>query len=508
MNRYQIIISVTLGLSAGQLALASVVLPEPAEVIASTAIPADIIPVSIDSNKNASRSSIHVPVMVEKNSTGKYLSIDDAILLALRNNPNVFSAQLTRVMDKYNLEIANNAFQPHYSLNFNQTYQNNQQSIYEVSPTVGLDTTMGTSFSVNNTNDMSGDQQTNLNISQHLLKGFGAVNNVNYLNALDNEKTAKLSYQSSITNVVMSVISDYRSLVSAELNLIIDQKNLKATEKSTQDDELRYKAGKLAKSELIQQQATLASAKLSYQSQLNSVQTTYQNFLSQLGVSPWAKFTVDKSVSLPEVKLPSLEQCVQLAFKNNVDYQREVIELEETHRGVLTAKNNMKWTLDVNLQQELEATEGTSGSPVVVSDISASDPVLSLSMSVPIDNLQDQSSLIQAKISYQEAKENLEQSKRDLMIQVQKQYQAVLYDQQQIPIGEQSVQLEKMSLDNVQLKFKYGKATALDVSTIQTSYVEAQSSLVSYRISLLNDLMELDNTLGRVLEQRGITLRY
>ena len=94
------------------------------------------------------------------------------------------------------------------------------------------------------------------------------------------------------------------------------------------------------------------------------------------------------------------------------------------------------------------------------------------------------------------------------MIQVQREYQAIQYDQQQIPIGEQSVELEKMSLDNVQLKFKYGKATALDVSTIQTSYVESQSSLVSYRISLLNDLMELDNTLGRVLDQWGITLRY
>ena len=73
MNRYQITMSVILGLSVGQLAFATVVLPEPAEVIASAAIPADIIPVSIDSNKNASRPSIHIPAMAQKNSTGKYL---------------------------------------------------------------------------------------------------------------------------------------------------------------------------------------------------------------------------------------------------------------------------------------------------------------------------------------------------------------------------------------------------------------------------------------------------
>ncbi len=482
---------------------AALTLPEPKATMAQLGLPDDAVSndtILPDGSSSDTGSSV--------NSAAKYLSLNDAILLALRNNPNVISAQLERVIDKYNIKLANYAFQPQYTLNIDQSYQNNEKPTYEVSPTVSLETSMGASFQVTNSNDMQGDQTTILSITQPLLQGFGWVNDISYLNSMDNEKIAKINYRSSITDVVMAVVSDYRSLVSAELNLKIDKKNLEATEKSTKDYELSFKAGRLAKSEFIQQQATLASAKLSYQSQLNSVQTTYQGFLSQLGVSPWSKFSIDQSVPANKVVLPSLETCIQTALKNNPQYQTQLIELEEIKRGVVAAKDQMKWSVNASVQQELDVTDGVSGSPVALNNFQAGDPILMFSVNVPINNIEQQAGLVSAKIAYEEAKAQAEQAKRDLMIQVQREYQAIQYDQQQIPIGEQSVELEKMSLDNVQLKFKYGKATALDVSTIQTSYVESQSSLVSYRISLLNDLMELDNTLGRVLDQWGITLRY
>ena len=271
---------------------------------------------------------------------------------------------------------------------------------------------------------------------------------------------------------------------------------------------MRFKAGKLARSELVQQQATLASAQLSYQSQLNALKTTYQNFLVELGVSPWSKFTVDKTVSTTAVKLPSLQTCIELAMKNNPDYQTQVINLQSTYRGIQSAKDQMKWSLDATVSQPLESTSADYGFPVTVDDVQAKDPSFTLNMQMPTNRLENQKALVSAKIAYAEAKAELEQSKRELMIKVQNQYQTILYDQQQIPIGEQSVQLEKMALENMQMKFKYGKATALDVATVQNSFVDAQSSLVSYQISLLNDLLDLDNTLGRVLDQWGITLRY
>ncbi len=488
--------------------LASLQLPAPADSFAAVGLPAQVIPV-VDQSATTSVPNVQeMPPQPDLTIEGKHLSLSEAILLALRNNPQVLSAQYKRILDKYDVEIANNAFQPQYSLDINQTFQNHAKPIYDVTPSAQLKTTLGTEFSVNNSFSTSGTQTTNLSVTQHLLKGFGSVNSIAYLDQMDAAKTAKLDYKTSITNIVMSVVADYRSLVSAELNLTINQKNLAATKQSTQDDELRFKAGKLARSELVQQQATLASAQLSYQSQLNALKTTYQNFLVELGVSPWSKFIVDKTVSTPVVKLPPLQTCIELAMKNNPDYQTQVINLQSTYRGIQLAKDQMKWSLDATVSQPLESTSADYGFPVTVDDVQAKDPSFTLNMQMPTNRLENQKALVSAKIAYAEAKAELEQSKRELMIKVQNQYQTILYDQQQIPIGEQSVQLEKMALENMQMKFKYGKATALDVATVQNSFVDAQSSLVSYQISLLNDLLDLDNTLGRVLDQWGITLRY
>src|SRR5579872_5877387 len=53
------------------------------------------------------------------------LSLDEAILLAIRSNPNVQSSQLSAVAQKFNLGVAEWEFYPHYSLQASANYNNN-----------------------------------------------------------------------------------------------------------------------------------------------------------------------------------------------------------------------------------------------------------------------------------------------------------------------------------------------------------------------------------------------
>ena len=48
--------------------------------------------------------------------TAQTLSLEEAILLAIRENPNVQRAQLSHVQQKYSLDVAHWQFKPHYSL--------------------------------------------------------------------------------------------------------------------------------------------------------------------------------------------------------------------------------------------------------------------------------------------------------------------------------------------------------------------------------------------------------
>ena len=61
----------------------------------------------------------------------KLLTLEDAILLALRNNPDVISAQMTRVIDKYNFELAEEKLTPTFTLaDFSATAQKGAKPAY------------------------------------------------------------------------------------------------------------------------------------------------------------------------------------------------------------------------------------------------------------------------------------------------------------------------------------------------------------------------------------------
>ena len=109
--------------------LASLQLPAPADSFAAVGLPAQVIPV-VDQSATTSVPNVQeIPPQPDLTIEGKHLSVSEAILLALRNNPQVLSAQYKRILDKYDVEIANNAFQPQYSLDINQTFQNHAKPI-------------------------------------------------------------------------------------------------------------------------------------------------------------------------------------------------------------------------------------------------------------------------------------------------------------------------------------------------------------------------------------------
>src|SRR5882762_5038319 len=82
------------------------------------------------------------------------LTLRDAVLLALRYNPSVQNEEIQRIVDKFNLRLAQNEYEVNYALtgsaNYNNTTQSNATSIsntYTLTPTATLNRTpYGTTF--------------------------------------------------------------------------------------------------------------------------------------------------------------------------------------------------------------------------------------------------------------------------------------------------------------------------------------------------------------------------
>lgn len=442
----------------------------------------------------------HLPLPTITRAVPKRLSLTDAILLALRNNPDVISSQLTRVTDKYALILARNVFQPQYMLSGDATFISKQRPSYNTDASVSVFTPIGTQYSVDYNTDFTEPGSATFSVTQHLLQGFGYVNRIPLENAYDNEKVAKLNFKNSIITVVVTVITNYRSLVADYNNLEIQRENLKQTEETTKQYRLQVKAGKMAPSDLRQQEANLANAKLSYLDQVNQLATNYQQFLTSLGLDPMVRLKIDRKLDFKDEKLPNKKRAITIALLNNIQYQSSVIQMNVTKRAIFVAQSARHPVLDVTFSQLIPDISKPTLNP--------RNRILSFNWSIPIDDVQTKADLIDAKIAYEKAKLDLEQQKENLIRTVIEDLRELKISRQQITNAEELVKLQRQTLDDSRIKLKYGKITIFEVIQNQNQLLSSETSLISDKISYLNQITTFYQTLGLTLNRWDIKLRY
>ncbi|OGT40689.1 MAG: hypothetical protein A3E81_04205 [Gammaproteobacteria bacterium RIFCSPHIGHO2_12_FULL_36_30] len=473
-----------------------------------------------EASPNASYAHPYQPVMddgignlpkpEELISGPKKLTLYDAIALALRDNPNVRIAELTRISDKFSLEIAIHNYGIQWNpLTFTSTIQNHTAPTWSAGEGISLtNTPSGTTFSLTHTNNLLGGLGSNaLTLTQPLMKGFGfAFNRINYEDALDTEKIARLTFKNSVISQVVSVVNKYRSLVQQYDSLDEDKKSLAGQIQGLANTALQLKLGKVSQSDYIQQEQNIEATKLSVVQQEQTLRAAYLTFLSSLGIVPTTNVTIDSHISVGHEKVPTLKKCIRLAFNHNIGYRSALLQLNITKRTLISAENTRKWTLDLSSTVTLGSERGGQGEPIA--QITPANPNLEFNLSIPIDNIANKQGVVNAKIAIDEARMNLTQTKENLVSTITNDYDSIHNQYEQIKISENSVDLEQKTLDNSKLKFTYGLSSMFEINTLETSLLSDQVSLIGTQISYLNAITQLYSDMGLTLEQYHIKLHY
>jgi len=460
-------------------------------------------------------------VSADKQLPAQTLSLQEAILLALRMNPSIKSSEYQRVMDKFNLVVAHNEFEPQFTLGFDSTLQNIGQSTYGANAGVSLKTPLGTKFDMNYNQAFSGGPGVGtMSISQPLLRGGGEVNRYPYLNAQDNELMNQLSFRSTVMEAVTQVIAAYRNLLAAYNNLDIQKISMKISVMQVKQAELNFRAGKIARSELTQMKSTLEQTRISIIQQQNSIEQSYQQFLQALGLTPAANLKIDHHIDIESdvnsLSLPSKDDCIKLALQNNVEYQKLKISMNAKQRAIKQANNGRLPELDVSVS----GTVGSGGAntvtntqqnpfqPVDSMPQTVLNPIYGVKLGVPIDDVKAQQAQIDAKVGYAQAKLQLQQTRDNLIRQVTLQYNQIFNQKQQIVASKHAIALQQQSLEDGQLKLKYGRASTFEVTQLQNQLFQAKTNYVSNQIGYLNNLTEMQKLLGITLNAWNIQLSY
>jgi outer membrane protein len=441
--------------------------------------------------------------------TAKLLTLQDAIALALRNNPNVLNARLQRISDRYALELADYAFQPHIGLTGNVTVQEDKKTGYNAAPDITWDTRIGTHFEAKGSTDLEGNQQTTVSVVQPILKGFGKVNEFSWLDAQDSEIANRQTFKNNIIDMVTDVITGYRTVVADYNNLQVQEKTLKREEETGNQYQLRVKAGKMAPSELLQEQATLANTRLSTMRQRTATDQDYQTLLDTLGLSPASKLKLDTNINFHVYHPPSKEEAIEIALNHNPQYVIQKIQLNETRRTFLLAKDNTRWQLDLSGSVSFANAPGANSIVNTFDSIVTTDkPTAIATLSIPIRDISSRVDLVNARVQLAQAEDDLDQSRRSLIRQVVNALNALSSELEQLDIGEQAVVLQRKNLEAERIKQEYGQTTALNVNIIQDNLLQQELDFINSQINYLNDVTQFQNLLGITLDEWHIEMRY
>jgi outer membrane protein TolC len=452
------------------------------------------------------------------------MSIREAILLALRYNANIQNAELDRIVQRYQLRLAHNEFEVQYALGASGVLQNSTFNgigstttrTLLASPELGLKTKLGTDASLSIDNNVSGNNSyspvLNFSLTQPLLRGFGkSVNEAALLDAEDIEWLNKLNLQQSVADQITQVIMAYRTLILSGNNLQNQRLQLKEAKKSYEINEKKIKAGQLEPTGNIQQSYQIESLSLMVEQAENDFQTAAQDLLQIIGLDPEMHISVPSDVVLEKLTVPDLRQSIEYALIHNTLYLGQKMTLRADERAYKIAKNQQLWQLDLagNVQSGVvNDVTGINGGVRGIYDGNNITKAARLTLTVPLHDISRRSQLVNAKVRLEKDRLTLIAAKRALITNVTnsinnirslaKRYELA---QKQVKLAEQSYALEKK-------KQQAGISSALDVNNTQNQLIQAQSGLIGAKIAYLNQISNLQRTLGTTLEHWRIKLRY
>lgn len=452
------------------------------------------------------------------------LRLREAILLALRYNPNIQNAELDRIIQRYQLRLAHNEFELQYALAGSAVVERSRYSGVGsktnnsslATPEVNLKTKLGSQLALNMDNNVSNYNSftpvLNFSFTQPLLRGFGkAANEANLLDAIDNEWLNKLNLQQAVIDQITQVIIAYRTLILSGNTLQTQRLQLKEARKSYEFNEKKIEAGQLEPTGNIQQAYQIESLSLMVEQAENDFKTAAQDLLQTIGLDPQMRLSVPSDVTVDRIVVPDLKESIDLALNHNTQYLAQKMVLRADERAYEMAKNQQLWQLDVgaNVQSGAvtEVDANNSGFRGIYSGRNLTESAR-VTLTIPLNDVNRRSQLITAKVRLEKDRLALIATKRGLETTITNTINAIQSLAKRYQLAEKQVKLAAQSYALEKKKQQAGIASALDVNNTQNQLIQAQIGLIVAKVAYLNQLSALQRILGTTLDHWQIKLRY
>lgn len=452
------------------------------------------------------------------------LTLQEAILLAVRENPNVQQSQLNDVMQKFNLWIQQWQFRPHYAFQAGVTAIHGNQSggpfsnssSWNAQPSASWQSPIGTQTTIaaNNTNADHYNPGLSLQVVQPLMRGFGrAVVESSLNNAIDSVTISKLNIEGVLRSTISTVINAYLDVVTAERAIIIDTDALHRAQLSVKQTKLYIKAGHKAGNEIVTVEANVASSQAQLENDRNNLLQAKYALLTAIGIDPNTKVVIknmDIDALIKKYHLPTTQEAQIAVLKNDIQYQVDDITLHgSTARSLMVAKDNARWQLDATATAATGNGSGggfNSGLNSLFNGTNTNQSV-AITLSIPIDDQLNKQAIVNAKIALQEAEINFKQERWAKETSAINGWNQVVSASHSQSFALDAERLQNKTYQVNYQKYLHGLIDSLELQSAQLQLIQSQQTLLSARILYLKSLVNLDLLTGHTLKTWNVKVR-
>ena len=382
-------------------------------------------------------------------------------------------------------------------------------------------------------------------LTQHLLQGFGFAPNTRFIQiAKNNREISDVAFRLQITTTVDQIENMYWDLVYAYENVRVQKEQLAFAQKTLSDNQKQVEIGTLAPIEVVRAQSTVASNQQTLTLALTNLelqQLLMKNALSRTLVDPAladAEVIPTSTMELPaqEPVVPT-QDLVNDALSHRPELAEQRINLSNTDISNKAIRSALLPSVDLFAYYGGAGLGGnpnpgyvcaqtpafceptvphptyTPPPPVSYSgtlnqliNSTAPDKGLGVSLNIPLRNRAAQAMQVRSEFEYRQAQLRIQQIENQVRIEVRSAQFGVQQNRASVASAQAAVDLARQSLDAEQKKYKLGASTSTLVLQNQALMTQAEVTLVSAKALYEKAEVELDRSIGLLLDHAGILI--
>ncbi len=459
------------------------------------------------------------PVMAE--TDGVELTLNDVIILGLENNRTIKNQYLDRIVQRQDLIVAEDKFNPNFtpnlSINWSDITQGNLTTI-----TNGLVLSAGVVIKIPTGGELnmgwvgqrqqqnyqgSGGsdrdvlrQNLELTFKQPLLRGAGQrVNRADIEIARITETINLLDLKSTLIDKTTEIIISYRRVLQAQEEVKIDLQALENAKKTVENTQFLIDAGRIAKAELITVQSQVADQEIALLSSRNNLRQRRLDLLELLDIDEDVNIIASQNLEIQPPPL-DIDRIRQSILEHQPSYLKAKLNLENAKTQLVIDENKRRWNID------LATVVRHDPAPNIIEN--RTELSAGLTFSKALGDRSIERDFQRSRVNVLKLENDLKETIQKVNTEVTKNLQDIELNFKKVELSRQATKLAELQLSNEVEKIKLGfqGRRLLDLVDFQSKLNEAQNNELNAKIDYLNALTNLEKNLGITLDTLGITL--